>query len=85
MAVPALNFDLVGDKGGRVPHDEGVSVDQVLRPDFVHPRFPVTHLVLKAWTVVFNGRQRLQHERDDMKDCFYKEKVHNMERFEMLY
>lgn len=67
MAVPALNFDLVGDKSGCVPHDKGVSFDQMLRPDIFHPQFPVAHLVLETRAIVFNRQQRLQQNSVLMK------------------
>lgn len=62
MAVPALNFDFVGDKSGRVPHDKGVPFDQMLLPDILHPQFPVAHLVLEAGAVVFDRQQWLQQD-----------------------
>lgn len=62
MAVPALNFDLIGDKSGRVSHDKGVSYNQVVLPGLFHSKFPVAHLVLKAWAIVFDGQQRLQQD-----------------------
>lgn len=62
MAVPALKFDLVGNKSGRVPHDKGVPFHQMLPPDVLHPQFPVAHLVLEAGAIVFNWQQRLQQE-----------------------
>ena len=63
MAVPALNFDLVGDKRGRVRHDKGVSVDHMQLPFISHPQFSVAHPVLEAWAIVFNWQQWLQEDR----------------------
>lgn len=62
MAVPALDFDLVGDKSGSVPHHKGVPFDQMLPPDIFHPQFPVAHLVLETWAIVFNRQQWLQQD-----------------------
>lgn len=62
MAVPALNFDLVEDKSGRVRRDKGLPFDQMLLPDIFHAQFPVAHLVLEAWGIVFNGQQGLEQE-----------------------
>lgn len=65
-AIPALNFNLVGDERGRVPHDEGVPFDHVLPPLVLHPQLPVAHLVNKAGAVLLDGRQRL-HKWDTQK------------------
>lgn len=63
MAVPALNFDLVGDKSGRVSHNKGVPFHQMLPPNLLHPQLPVAHLVLETWAIVFSGQQRLQWDK----------------------
>lgn len=63
VAVPALNFDFVGDKRGRVPHNKGVPFDKMLPPDIFHPQFSVAHLVLKARAIVLNRQQWLQQGR----------------------
>lgn len=68
VAVPALNFDLIRDVGGCVPHNKSVSLDQVLPPDVLHPQLPVAHFVLKARSIVFNGHQRLQYDSYDLDD-----------------
>lgn len=60
--IPALNFNLVGDERGRVPHDEGVPFDHVFPPLVLHPQLPVAHLVLKAGAVLLDGQQRLQQD-----------------------
>lgn len=69
MAVPALNFDFVRGESGRVPHDKGVPFDEMLPPVVFHPRFPVAHLVLEAWTIVFNRQERLQQDTW-LRECF---------------
>lgn len=70
VVIPALNFNLVRDECGHVPHDEGVAFDHVLPPLLLHPQPPVAHLVLKAGAVVLDGQQRLQQDRQEPKQCF---------------
>lgn len=70
LVIPALNFNLVGDEGGHVPHDEGVLFDHVLPPLLVHAQPPVAHLVLKAGAVVLDGQQRLQRDEQKPEQCF---------------
>lgn len=69
MAVPALNFDFVRGESGRVPHDKGVPFDEMLPPVVLHPHFPVAHLVLEAWAIVFNRQERLQQDTW-LRECF---------------
>lgn len=62
MAVPALDFDLVGDKRARVLHNKGVSFHHVILPTILHPQLPVANLVLKAWAIMFSRLQWLQQD-----------------------
>lgn len=70
MVIPALNFNLVRDERGHVPHDEGVPLDHVLHPLLLHAQPPVAHLVLKAGAVVLDGQQRLQQDKQEPEQCF---------------
>lgn len=54
VAVSAQDFNLVGDKGGRVAHEKHRSVDHVLREVIFHPELAVLHFVLKAWAVALD-------------------------------
>lgn len=69
MVIPALNFNLVRDERGHIPHDEGVPLDHVLPPLLLRPQPPVAHLVLKAGAVVLDGQQRLQQDKQEPEQC----------------
>lgn len=81
MVIPALNFNLVRDERGHVPHDEGVPFDHVLLPLLLHPQPPVAHLVLKAGAVVLDGQQWLQQDKQEPEQCF---NVDFLARFALL-
>lgn len=64
MAVPALNFDLVGDEGGRVFHNKVQAVNQLRLPRILYAQFPVAHVVLEAWAVVLKSQKWLQQDNN---------------------